>query len=176
MAELSNLLQGFAVTYNDDKSLSFTQIYNSTTHGGTDPLPAGTAAAEIHLSVSHGMVASIQARLTCSQPDSKFLTLSSRLENSLQYTVANGTTVASDPLITYSINAASGALAHVQTAPAGGANPRHFSFNKDGTLVASALQADGRVVVFERDTASGKIGKTVAEANVVGMPNFVIFK
>ena len=115
-------------------------------------------------------------RLTCPQPDSKFLTLSSRLEKSLEYTIANGTTITSDPLITYSIDAASGALTHVQTAPAGGNNPRHFSFNKDGTLVASALQGDGRVVIFERDTASGKIGKTVAEANVVGMPNFVIFK
>ena len=111
-----------------------------------------------------------------SQPGGKFLTLSSRLENSLQYTVANGTAVPSDPLITYSIDAASGALTHVQTAPAGGANPRHFSFNADGTRVASALQADGRVIVFERDTATGKIGKAVAEANVEGMPNFVMFK
>ncbi len=42
--------------------------------------------------------------------------------------------------------------------------------------MASALQSDGRVVVFERDTATGKIGKTVAEVNVPGMPNFVIFK
>lgn len=82
----------------------------------------------------------------------------------------------SDPLITYSIDAESGALTHVQTAPAGGLNPRHFSFNKDGSRVASALQADGRVIVFERDPATGKIGKAVAEADVEGMPNFVIFK
>jgi hypothetical protein len=53
VCELTNLIQGFAVTYNDDKSLSFTQVYNSTTHGGTDPVPAGTSAAEITLSVSH---------------------------------------------------------------------------------------------------------------------------
>ncbi len=177
MAELSNLLQGFAVTYNDDKSLTFTQIHNSTTHGGTDPLPAGTAAAEIHLSVSHSHMATLyKPRLTCPQPDNRFLTLSSRLEKSVQYTLANGTTVPSDPLISYSIDAASGALTLTQISPAGGANPRHFSFNKDGTLVASALQGDGRVVIFERDTASGKIGKTVAEADVVGAPNFVIFK
>ncbi len=82
----------------------------------------------------------------------------------------------SDPLLTYSIDAASGALALVQTAPAGGVNPRHFSFNKDGTRVASALQSDGRVVIFERDVASGMIGKAIAEADVYGMPNFVIFK
>jgi len=84
--------------------------------------------------------------------------------------------VPSDPLITFAIDAATGGLTHVQTAPAGGINPRHFSFNKDGSRVASALQSDGRVVVFERDTATGKIGKAVAEGNVAGMPNFVIFK
>ena len=94
------------------------------------------------------------------QPDAKFLTLSSRNEKSLQYTVASGAVVPSDPLITFSIDAASGALTHVQTAPAGGVNPRHFSFNKDGSRVASVLQSDGRVVIFERDTATGKIGES----------------
>ncbi|KAK4236202.1 Lactonase, 7-bladed beta-propeller-domain-containing protein [Achaetomium macrosporum] len=158
VCELANLLQGFSVTYNADNTLSFTQIYNATTHGDSNPVPAGTSAAEITLS-----------------PDRKFLTLSSRNEKSLQYTLANGTTVPSDPLITFAINAATGALSHVQTAPAGGINPRHFSFNKDGTRVASALQSDGRIVVFERDVASGKIGKAVAEADVPGMPNFAVF-
>ncbi|KAK4039118.1 Lactonase, 7-bladed beta-propeller-domain-containing protein [Parachaetomium inaequale] len=159
VCELSNLLQGFSVAYNADKTLTFTQVYNSTTHGDDKPVPAGTAAAELHIA-----------------PGGKFLTVSSRLERSLQYTVANGTAVPSDPLITYSIDAASGALKHVQTAPAGGVNPRHFSFNSDGTRVASALQSDGRVIVFERDIASGKIGKAVAEVDVAGMPNFVMFK
>jgi len=157
--ELSNLLQGFTVTYNADQSLTFGRIYNSTTHGDDKPLPAGSSAAELWIA-----------------PGSKFLTLSSRNEKSLQYTVANGTTVPSDPLITYSINPATGALTHVQTAPAGGVGPRHFSFNGDGTRVASALQADGRVVIFERDTVSGKIGKAIGEADVGGQPNFATFK
>ena len=82
----------------------------------------------------------------------------------------------SDPLISFSINAQTGALTHVQTAPSGGINPRHFSFNKDGSRVASASQADGRVVVFERDTVTGKIGKAIADTNIAGSPNFVIFK
>ncbi|KAK4103586.1 extracellular aldonolactonase [Parathielavia hyrcaniae] len=163
VCELANLIQGFRVTYNSDKTLSFYRIYNSNTHGGTTPVPAGTSAAEITLS-----------------PDSRFLTISSRNEKTLQYMVANGTTVPSDPLITFSINSVTGQLTHVQTAPAGGVNPRHFSvskkFNSDGSRVASALQSDGRVIVFERDIASGKIGKAVAEANVPGMPNFVMFK
>lgn len=64
----------------------------------------------------------------------------------------------------------------MQSAPAGGINPRHFSFNSDGTRVASALQSDGRVIVFERDPATGKIGKAIAEGDVEGSPNFAAFK
>ncbi|AEO66808.1 91798a32-3a95-4dba-95bf-09eb7d1cfeaa [Thermothielavioides terrestris] len=158
VCELSNLLFGFEVTYNDDQTLGFTQFHKSNTHGNNSTLPAGTAAAEITLS-----------------PDHRFLTLSSRKERSLQYTLANGTTVPSDPLITYAVDAATGALTLVQTAPAGGVNPRHFSFNSDGTRAAAALQDDARVVVFERDVASGKLGKAVAEADVPGQPNFVLF-
>ena len=109
------------------------------------------------------------------QPNSNFLTLSSRFERDLTYKVANGTDVPSDPLITFAIDA-EGQLSHVQTAPAGGINPRHFSFNSDGSRVASALQSDGRVVVFERDVTTGKIGKAVAEADVAGSPNFVSFR
>jgi 6-phosphogluconolactonase (cycloisomerase 2 family) len=157
ICELSNLLQGFSVAYGTE-GLTFTQIYNATTHGATDALPEETAAAEIFLA-----------------PNSNFITLSSRFERELTYKVANGTDVPSDPLITFAIDA-EGQLTHVQTAPAGGINPRHFSFNSDGTRVASALQSDGRVVVFERDVTTGKIGKAVAEANVAGSPNFVSFK
>ncbi|KAH6856534.1 Lactonase, 7-bladed beta-propeller-domain-containing protein [Chaetomium sp. MPI-CAGE-AT-0009] len=159
VCELANLVQGFSVAYNADQTLTFTQVYSATTHGGTDALPEGTSAAEIFLA-----------------PGSNFLTLSSRNEKTLQYTLANGTTVPSDPLVTFSIDATSGKLTHVQTAAAGGVNPRHFSFNKDGSRVASALQSDGRVVIFERDTKTGKIGKAVAETDVKGMPNYVSFK
>ncbi|KAK4165124.1 Lactonase, 7-bladed beta-propeller-domain-containing protein [Cladorrhinum sp. PSN259] len=157
--EIANTLKVFTVGYNDDESLSFKQIYSESTHGPNQSTPAGTAAAEITIS-----------------PDNKFVTLSSRLENSQEYTLANGTTIKSDPLITYSLDAATGLPTHVQTAAAGGYNPRHFSFNKAGTLVASALQAEGRIIVFERDVATGKIGKAVAEANIEGLPNFVTFR
>jgi 6-phosphogluconolactonase (cycloisomerase 2 family) len=157
--EIANTLKVFTVTYNADESLGFTEIYSQSTHGVGQSVPAGTAAAEITFS-----------------PDNKFLTLSSRLENTQEFTLANGTTIKSDPLITYSIDAATGQPTHVQTIAAGGYNPRHFSFNKAGTLVASALQAEGRIVVFERDVASGKIGKAIAEANIEGLPNFVTFR
>lgn len=67
----------------------------------------------------------------------------------------------------------------MQTAAAGGRNPRHFSLNKAGTLVASALQDDNRVVIIERDVKTGLLGKIVATETVgVGEgngPNFAMF-
>ena len=116
------------------------------------------------------------------QPDQKFVIISSRGEGLLKYAnpdPKNTTEVASDPLVSFSITEATGELKLVQTAPAGGMNPRGFSLNKAGTLVASALQDDNRVVIIERDVKTGMLGKTVATATVgVGAgngPNYVLF-
>ncbi|KAJ4300298.1 hypothetical protein N0V88_002971 [Collariella sp. IMI 366227] len=147
VCEVSNLVLGYSVEYKGQE-LSFTPVHSSNTHGDNKPLPTDTAAGEIAIS-----------------PDSNFLTISSRRERSLQFTLANGTTVPSDPLVTLSVNHDTGVLTHVQTAPAGGIFPRHFSFNKDGSRVAVAAQ----------DVKTGKIGKAVAEAEVGG-PNCVVFK
>jgi 6-phosphogluconolactonase (cycloisomerase 2 family) len=87
--------------------------------------------------------------------------------------------VVSDPIISFAIDGKSGQLTLVQTAPAGGKNPRGFSLNKAGTLVASALQDDNRVVVIERDVKTGLLGKIVGSATVgVGEgngPNYALF-
>ena len=118
------------------------------------------------------------------QPDNKFLTLSSRGENLL--TIPNfdrsGNATAeipSDPLVTFAIDGADGSLSLVEEAPAGGRNPRGFSLNRDGTLLASALQDDNRVVVYERDVETGKLGRVVAWATVgegdENGPNYVLF-
>ena len=67
----------------------------------------------------------------------------------------------------------------MQRAPAGGRNPRGFSLNKAGDLVASALQDDNRVVVYKRDVKTGLLGEAVAYATVGAGenngPNYVIF-
>lgn len=116
------------------------------------------------------------------QPDQKFLIVSSRGEGLLSipnFDPANPAKIKSDPLVSYAINGETGALTHVQTAPAGGMNPRGFSLNKMGTLVVSALQDDNRVVVIERDVKTGMLGKIVAFATVgVGAnngPNYALF-
>jgi 6-phosphogluconolactonase (cycloisomerase 2 family) len=108
--------------------------------------------------------------------------VSSRGENSLKFPnfdATNTTALPSDPLVSFAIDQKTGMLTFVQSAPAGGRNPRGFSMNKAGTLVASALQDDNRVVVIERDVKTGLLGKIVAHATVgVGDsngPNYALF-
>jgi len=55
VAELANTITSYAVTYSaDGKGLSFTKVYTTNTFGGKT-IPAGAAAAEIEISVSHPM-------------------------------------------------------------------------------------------------------------------------
>ncbi|KAJ1325363.1 beta-propeller fold lactonase family protein [Microdochium nivale] len=160
--ELTNTITGYKVTYKGD-SLSFAQILNFSTHGPGGSVPAGTKSAELEIS-----------------PDQRFVIISSRGENSLTIPAYTGTgTIPSDPIISFAINAGSGQLTLAQIAPAGGRNPRGFSLNKAGNLVASALQDDNRVVVFKRDVKTGKLGAVVATATVGegegNGPNYVLF-
>lgn len=163
--ELSNTISGYSVSYKSNDAPEFTRLFDFSTHGPGGSVPAGTKSAEIVVS-----------------PDQRFVIVSSRGENLLtvpSFDAGSTATVPSDPLISFSINEATGALTLVQTAPAGGRNPRGFSLNKAGTLVASALQDDNRVVVIQRDVKTGLLGKIVAHATVgVGAnngPNYAIF-
>ncbi|KAH7029825.1 Lactonase, 7-bladed beta-propeller-domain-containing protein [Microdochium trichocladiopsis] len=161
--ELSNTITGYKVTYSGS-SISFAQILNFSTHGPGGSVPAGTSSAELEIS-----------------PDQRFVLISSRNEASLTIPAFDGsaTTIPSDPIISFAINPASGQLTLTQIAPAGGLNPRGFSLNKAGTLVASALQNDNRVVVYKRDVKTGKLGAVVASATVGeganNGPNYVLF-
>ncbi|KAK4209958.1 Lactonase, 7-bladed beta-propeller-domain-containing protein [Rhypophila decipiens] len=162
--ELSNSVTGYSVVYKGDGTPEFTQLFDIPSHGPGTSVPAGTKAAEIEVS-----------------PDQKFVILSSRGENSLDIPAFDGSnsTIKSDPLVTFSIDAATGKLTLVQVAPAGGRNPRGFSLNKRGDLLVSALQDDNRVVVYQRDVRSGKLGKVVASATVGeganNGPNYALF-
>lgn len=113
-----------------------------------------------------------------SQPDNKFLLVSSRGEGTLKipnFDPANSTEITSDPIFTFEIDHASGALTKVQQFPAGGSIPRQFSISPDGSLVAVGLQNDGRVVVIGRDVETGLLTDFVASADVGGQPTSVIF-
>lgn len=75
--------------------------------------------------------------------------------------------IPSDSLVTFRPTC-DGKLEFVSLAPSGGLNPRHFSLNKDSTMVAVANQLDRNVVVYARDTESGEIGEEVAVARALG--------
>jgi len=161
--ELDNTITGYSVAYKTS-GLDFTQLFHFSSNGPNAKVPAGTKAAELEVS-----------------PDQRFVLISSRGQNSLSIPAFNGsaTTIPSDPIVSFSINQKTGVLSLVQIAPAGGRNPRGFSLNAAGDLVASALQDDNRVVVYKRDVATGKLGDVVAFATVGAGenngPNYVLF-
>ncbi|KAK4651535.1 hypothetical protein QC762_602830 [Podospora pseudocomata] len=159
IAEKKVSILGFEVSYGTN-SLTLSEKFNIRTDGSENAPAEGSSGAEITIS-----------------PDNKFLTVSTRNETTLEYTsVADGTKIPSDALNTFSIDPATGELTHVQSAPAGGSFPRHFSFNKDGSLVAVACGGENRVNVFERDVGTGMIGKAVGERVLTTQVNHVIFK
>lgn len=100
------------------------------------------------------------------KPDNRYLITSSRYNNG---------TSGPDTLQTWLIDHRTGALTFRQLHTAGGVNPRHFSMNKKGDLVAVALQNDFAVVVFERDVRSGEIGKETARLGGLLYVNAVIW-
>lgn len=183
-SELANTVTGFEVTYNDDNTLDFTEVYLSSTHGLNGTVPNNeTTAAEIAISVRCSPPSQVRRRQPCSysdhlQPDNKFLLVSSRGENTLKipnFDPANSTEIVSDPIFTFEIDHSSGALTKIQQFPAGGRIPRQFSISADGSLVAVGLQSDGRVVVIGRDVETGLLTDFVASADVGGQPTSVIF-
>ena len=54
-------------------------------------------------------------------------------------------------------------------------NPRGFSLNEDGSLVASALQDDARVVIIQRDVKTGMLGDFLGWATVGDGPSYALF-
>ncbi|TEA16855.1 putative 6-phosphogluconolactonase [Colletotrichum sidae] len=161
IAELANTVTAYDVTYRQNKTLGFSQIFSGSTYGAGNSAPAGASGAEIWISA-----------------DGKFLTISSRNDSAFSITnpeTKQGAQVPSDSLNSFSINSKTGELTLLQKFPAGGRMPRQFSVNKAGSLVAVGLQSDSRVVVISRDAASGKMGEIIASAKVEGEVTAVIF-
>ncbi|KAK7418538.1 hypothetical protein QQX98_003883 [Neonectria punicea] len=157
VTELGNTVVGYEVSY-DAESIAFEQVWTSGIHGKGKDVPAGGAASEIIVS-----------------PDSNFLILSSRNESSLELSNVDPSDITSDPLINFAIDPKTGHLNLLQEVACGGRGPRQFSMNKAGTLVAVALQDDGRVVVMERNVETGELGGLVAHAEIDGEVTAVIF-
>ncbi|CAG8954631.1 hypothetical protein HYFRA_00004551 [Hymenoscyphus fraxineus] len=154
--ELTNTVESYNVTYG--KSLDFKLIESKGIYGNIST-PAGASGAEAIIS-----------------PDHKFLHTSARNATILNVALTNGTVVKSDTLQTWSIDAATGKLNFVANSPSGGATPRQFSLNKEGTLAGVGSQGSGRFVIMERDVKTGVFGKIVATKEGVGEVNMVIFQ
>ncbi|KAF2271654.1 3-carboxymuconate cyclase [Westerdykella ornata] len=155
--ELSNRLTSYRVTYPRDGAggLGFTELQDVGLYGDRTT-PPGSRAAEIAVS-----------------PDNEFIVTSNR--NATVFTIANpdpknATKIGSDSLTVFK-PAADGRVRFVQLAPSGGSFPRHFSFNRDGTLVAVGNQNSFTVDIWRRNPRSGKLGERVASA--VGLPGQV---
>ncbi|PHH74129.1 hypothetical protein CDD82_5093 [Ophiocordyceps australis] len=161
--ELSNTIDGFRVTYSGHDAIHMEPIFTMGTHGGKEGVESNHVfASEIVIS-----------------PDKRFVIVSSRNESALSipnFDASDPPPLVSDPLINFRIDPQSGALHLLQdNVPAGGRFPRHFSLNRDGSLLAVGLQLDSRVAFIQRDAASGEIGNFVAYADVAGQVTSVIF-
>ncbi|TVY58300.1 putative 6-phosphogluconolactonase [Lachnellula cervina] len=160
VTEISNMVLGYEVQW-DNGHVNLVKIYESSTFGSV-PTPLNAAASEILLT-----------------PDNKFLIVSSRNDthflNSTNPDPANKTSIASDTLLTYSIDPCKGALTLTQMYPAGGSFPRSMSLNSGGDLLAVALQQSSRVVVFRRDVKSGNITEIAGSVAVSGELTDVIW-
>jgi 6-phosphogluconolactonase (cycloisomerase 2 family) len=151
--ELANRIISYSVTYPEDGSIAFSEPIQEISLYGNRSDPEGTRAAEITTS-----------------PDGKFIVASNR--NATIFNVpnpdpSNSTALPSDSLVTFKPSA-DGKLTFQGLSPSGGSFPRHFSFNKDGTLVTVGNQNSQNVFVFQRDVESGLIGDPVASA--FGLP------
>ncbi|KAM0202949.1 hypothetical protein ACHAPQ_009740 [Fusarium lateritium] len=160
VTELANTIVGYEVVYGG-KFITFKEIWSGGIHGKGKNVPQGAAAAEIAVS-----------------PDREFLIISSRNENTFKvpsFDAGSKTNITSDPLINFKIDSETGHLNLHQDVPCGGRFPRHFAINRAGTLVAVALQSDGRIVIIERDVETGMLGNSIAYAQLEGEVTAVVF-
>jgi 6-phosphogluconolactonase (cycloisomerase 2 family) len=147
LAELANTITTYKVSYLHEDGLNFTEVNTQNTFGGA-AVPIGAAAAEIQVS-----------------PDNLFLVVSNR--NDLTYEISQygsadkNASEKSDSLATYAIGPG-GNLVFRGIYPAGGSNPRQFTINKAGDMIAVGLQKSCRVVVLCRDVVTGQIGRPLA--------------
>jgi 6-phosphogluconolactonase (cycloisomerase 2 family) len=158
--ELSSMITSFKVEYLPKRGLGFTKVDEQSSYGNKAP-PAGAAAAEIQISPCGGYVLASNRNVTLesiANPDTK-----------------NATKIESDSIVTFKTSP-NGKLKFHQLAPSGGKFPRHFSLNKDGSMVAVANQQSYSVDLYARDINTGMMGKRIASAfKLTSNPNNVNF-
>lgn len=140
--ELGNSVSAWTVTYpaaGASGCLTLTKTQTLSSYPAGKSAPSGSKAAELHVS-------------------GNFLYAVNRNDQSFGSR--------QDSIATYSINAATGALAWVEATSAHAWYPRTFVVNKAGTLVAVGGQTSSNVAVIARDVATGRLGALVANVQV----------
>lgn len=152
--ELESRITSYKVKYSTS-GIAFEEVDDVSSFGANPGNTTGAAAAEIVIS-----------------PDNKFVLGSNRL--SPRFTVpnpdpTNSTQIPSDSIVTYQPQA-NGKLKFVQLAPSGGRNPRHFSLNKDGSIISIGNGGSDKpsLDLYTRDVNTGLIGKKIASSIDVG--------
>ena len=163
-AELDSIMTGFNVEYlPNNGGLHFIpfEVIQISAPSPTN-IWAGNAPAEIALA-----------------PGGKEVIVSNR--NATVFNIANpdptnSTHIPSDSMATFALSDGKKRIGSPEFSPAGGSFPRRFSLNHDGSLVAIGLQLSGRVVIYERDRTSGKLGSTpVADFEGLGPVTSVVW-
>jgi 6-phosphogluconolactonase (cycloisomerase 2 family) len=153
--EKSNKIVGYEVGYLEHGGLTFSEVIEASTYGD-QPLPSKISyASEITISPDDNFLITANCNGTVFEidnPDS-----------------SNSTKLPSDSLVTFKL-LPDGKRSFVQLAKSGGVYPRHFSMNKDGSLIAVANQQTKNVNIYSRNLETGSINdkKAIASAQSLG--------
>ncbi|KAI1879045.1 hypothetical protein JX265_003222 [Neoarthrinium moseri] len=133
--ELGNSVSAWKVTYPSSGCLTLAKSQTVSTYPAGKSAPAGSKAAELHVS-------------------GNFLYAVNRNDKTFG--------AKEDSIVTYSIDATTGAITFVEQTNAHAWYPRTFAINKAGTYVAIGGQTSSNVAIIQRDPTTGKLGGLVA--------------
>ncbi|KAK6219272.1 hypothetical protein LQW54_002260 [Pestalotiopsis sp. IQ-011] len=133
--ELGNSVSAWKVAYGSSGCLTLSKTQTLSTYAAGKTGPTGSKAAEVHVS-------------------GNFLYAVNRNDKTFG--------AKEDSIVTYSIDASSGAITFVEATNAHAWYPRTFAINKAGTFVAVGGQTSSNIAIIQRDAATGKLGDLVA--------------
>lgn len=133
--ELSNSVSAWKVSYPSSDCLTLSKTQTLSTFPAGKSAPAGSKAAEVHVS-------------------GNFLYAVNRNDKSFGSK--------EDSIVTYSIDASTGTITFVEATSAHAWYPRTFAINTAGTLVAVGGQTSSNVAIIQRNATTGRLGSLVA--------------
>ncbi|KAL8942138.1 MAG: hypothetical protein Q9216_001823 [Gyalolechia sp. 2 TL-2023] len=172
VSELSSTLAGYKVFYHPNNGgMGLTPFADPVHTWGpsNDTIFSGNAPAEIIL--APGAIANQGVQLLVSNRNATFF------KDIKNPDPKNATHIDSDTIASFTIPKSGRKFAPKfgGLVPAGGSFPRHFSINREGSLLAVGLQNSGRLVVLERCAKTGVIGEVVADFEGLGQVSNIVW-